>query len=66
MIFRKIMVRQTDEIDLVMAIENIGNEMKKLRETNYRWRLPANTEQVLEEIAGSLELIALAMQGVLK
>lgn len=55
-----------DMIDVIMAIENIGMEMKKTRETNYRWRLPPNTEQVLEEIAGSLELIALAMQGVYK
>ena len=53
-------------VDVIMAIENIGHEMKKIRETNYRWRLPPNTEQVLEEIAGSLELIALAMQGVYK
>ena len=55
-----------DMVDVIMAIENIGHEMKKIRETNYRWRLPPNTEQVLEEIAGSLELIALAMQGVYK
>jgi len=57
---------KADEIDIVMAIENIGNELKKTRETNYRWKLPSSTEQVLEEIAGSLELIALALQGVYK
>jgi len=57
---------KAEEIDIVMAIENIGNELKKTRETNYRWKLPPSTEQVLEEIAGSLELIALALQGVYK
>ena len=54
---------KTDEIDLIMAIENIGNELKKTRtdELNQIAHLG-----LLEDIAGSLELIALAMQGVYK
>ena len=54
---------KADEIDIVMAIENIGNELKKTRIND-----DVNVEicYALKDIAGSLELIALAMQGVYK
>ena len=52
---------KADEIDILMAIENIGNELKKTRIND-----DVNVEicYALKDIAGSLELIALAMQGV--
>jgi hypothetical protein len=52
---------KADEIDIVMAIENIGNELKKTRTRELN-----TIAFFLEDIAGSLELIALAMQGVYK
>ena len=55
---------KADEIDYVMAIENIGNELKKTKERAYLDR--GDLKTILEDIAGSLELIALAMQGVYK
>ncbi len=57
---------KADEIDIVMSIENIGNELKMLRETKYQWRVPPNLQMILEDIAGSLELMVLAFQGVYK
>jgi hypothetical protein len=55
---------KADEIDIVMAIENIGNELKKIRETRDRELRPVLN--LLEDIAGSLELMVLAFQGVYK
>lgn len=48
---------KTDEIDVVMAIENIGHQLKQIKRDN---------NSLLQDIAGSLELIALALQGVYK
>ncbi len=55
---------KADEIDIVMAIENIGNELKKIRELQYLNR--ERSMILLEDIAGSLELMVLAFQGVYK
>lgn len=55
---------KADEIDIVMAIENIGNELKKIREQRDRELRPLLN--LLEDIAGSLELMVLAFQGVYK
>lgn len=55
---------KADEIDIVMAIENIGNELKKMR-TQREWELKP-VLNFLEDIAGSLELMVLAFQGVYK
>ena len=56
---------KTDEmIDVIMAIENIGHEMKKVNTEIYNKHF--GLVDVLNDIAGSLELIALAMQGVYK
>jgi len=55
---------KADEVDIVMAIENIGNELKKARDEASAWR--QHNFSMLSDIAGSLELIALAMQGVYK
>lgn len=56
---------KTDEmIDVIMAIENIGNELKKARQ--HELCQIGDVCTLLEDIAGSLELIALAMQGVYK
>ena len=55
---------KADEIDIVMAIENIGNELKKVNENlDGIWR---DHYDVLNNIAGSLELMVLAFQGVYK
>lgn len=48
---------KTDEIDLVMAIENIGSQLNQIKRDN---------NNLLQDIAGSLEIIALALQGVYK
>ena len=55
---------KTDEIDIIMAIENIGNELQESR--IYARSQSVVLSTLLEDIAGSLELIALAMQGVYK
>jgi len=55
---------KADEIDIVMAIENIGNELKKTNNEIYNKHF--GLVDVLNDIAGSLELIALALQGVYK
>jgi hypothetical protein len=44
------------EEDLIMAIENIGHEMKMTRERAYLDC--GDIKTILEDIAGSLELIA--------
>lgn len=44
------------EEDLIMAIENIGHELKMAREENSAWR--QHNFSMLSDIAGSLELIA--------
>lgn len=58
------MLGKTDETDLIMAIENIGNELKMARIQDYGQL--SDLASTLDDIAGSLELIALAMQGVYK
>ena len=55
---------KADEIDIVMAIENIGNELKKIREIQYSQGHACRN--LLEDIAGSMELMVLAFQGVYK
>jgi hypothetical protein len=55
---------KADEIDIVMAIENIGNELKKIRELQYSQGYACRN--LLEDIAGSMELMVLAFQGVYK
>ncbi len=55
---------KADEIDIVMAIENIGNELKKAREARDR-ELSLVLDR-FDNIAGSLELMVLAFQGVYK
>jgi hypothetical protein len=51
-------------VDLIMAIENLGHEMKKANEQQLQ--IKYFYSDILERIDGSLELIALAMQGVYK
>ena len=55
---------KADEIDIVMAIENIGNELKKMNNEIYNKHF--GLVDVLNDIAGSLELLVLAFQGVYK
>ena len=55
---------KADEIDIVMAIENIGNELKKMR--MHELNQIGDLTTLLEDIAGSLELMVLAFQGVYK
>jgi hypothetical protein len=55
---------KADEIDIVMAIENIGNELNRLRADHLKVMLPM--VRLLEDIAGSAELMVLAFQGVYK